>query len=240
MQRPTTTPPSDNNSGSIANLLANLNAYNTSHLSSCDHLKSSIINLTKARRHKQGALLSADRPYTAIDVREELRASLTLTAEYGNDYVQELGSVGEPDLVDEDDADTERICRRRKVEYQLQRYARKSENADVGTKSNAPGSKPNIMQEGLRQRKKGEGSQVDKDPAGGWAEEETMNEFEREEKMLMESDPIDLFGAFPPPALKEAQRRARRALDGYIAAANAAALILHQVQYLENDDVVGK
>ena len=44
------------------------------------------------------------------------------------------------------------------------------------------------------------------------------------------ADPIDLFGAMPPPELRKAQAEAQKALEYYVEAANLVAAIQHLLQ----------
>jgi len=78
-------------------------------------------------------------------------------------------------------------------------------------------------EQGLRQRK----GETEEEKEGWTVVTEHIPE---EGDTLRNMDPITLFDGMPPPALREAQKNARAALEKYIEAANIAALIIKATQ----------
>jgi hypothetical protein len=197
---------------SVINLLSVLDAYFTCHTNGDQCIKSSVFNITKARR-LQGGCIDSDEVsayYSACQVREELlRARAIVTCD---------SSVGE-----EDD----------KFTLSLDGGLKISKNhSSVFVEDDEGVAVDNVLEleqehRGLRQRKKklSSGCEPRKDSEWTEVQEIQQNEFLEEEK-LKNMDPISLFGGFAPPALKEAQKNAKEALSSYVEAANLAAYII--------------
>lgn len=210
-------------------VLSNLDAYYKSQMKSAHELKGLMINLTKARRHKASGSIGKHNPYSSGDVREELRATtrLNMKGELSLSFQVEHNDEDVPSLEDED-SDVEMKCL--PVQFSLLKVDDtkkpiKKENDELGS----------IEREGLRKRKTKDSNSTTpakiSSQSSGWINDEsTLNQFEREEALLLKSDPINLFDAFPPASLRQSQKHARAALDGYINAANALSKILNQIK----------
>lgn len=198
----------DTSPPSVVNVLSILDAYFTCHSNGNQSIKSSMLNITKARR-LQGGCIDCDEMsayYSACHVRDELLRARAMVACKplvddeddrfhltfdGNLKISENDS---PELVDDDSCLVE---------------------------DDVPG------QDGLRRRKKGLSNSEPQKPSEWTAVQEQHHNEGTEEEKLRNMDPITLFGGFAPPALKEAQKNAKQALSSYVEAANLAAYLLN-------------
>jgi len=192
------------------------------------------MNLTKARRHKGSGSVGAFNHFSAKDVREELRASTRVFTldEDGNEIIGD----DVPALLEEEDEEGEeeeegragdkggcKLVTFRLIDANKELKKRREMKLNVVKKS-----------DGVRQRKNSSGAKKDVDnsleqPSSSWTKETFLNKFELEEQLLLESNPISLFGGFPPPSLKSAQINARKSLEGYIKAATLKASLINMM-----------
>jgi len=239
------------NTTQTTKLLTLLQQYEALHTTANDNLKSSIFNITKAR--KFGSSGSVHQQYSPDDVREELRASALLELQ---DDVEVDGNVDdvEPNLVHEDvptsgDDDDAKIsggvskgCEKFVLHLDGMREVSTAEQQTATTgcqqlDDNETVGADNIESDGLRRRRKGKAdgtksssedrSNKDTSDKNKWTiEDETLNETNKEEQRLQSADPINLFGV-PPPALKVAQTNSRYAIAYYVEVANLAREIMN-------------
>lgn len=198
---------------SLVDLLSLFDAYSKTHADASAKMKKSIWNLTKARREKGGFHMGQAIPFSAADVREELRAHALLETLVETDATKIIG--GE------------------KFILHLDGMPKKDEDRDV-TVTNS--DSVDCVSLGLRQRRN-ESSDKKETPDSVWTEENNdyIDPFEEEEKRLGMADPLDLFGGISPPALKMAQKEARGSLQYYIDAANIAVQISALSSDLESE-----
>lgn len=212
---------------SAITVLSLLDSYNATHTTGSQSIKSCVLNITKARQLQGCKIIDGEDTsayYSACQVREELlraRAIVTTSTSDSDDrYSLSLDGllVGETTLGSNMTKDEEFVTEESEV---------------VTEEDNAPNNKG-----GLRHRKKG--SQTEE--TSEWTTTTTMEDqecttndaaAEEEEEMLRSMDPINLFGAFAPPSLKEAQKNAKKALSSYIEAANLAAHLLSLINISE-------
>ena len=208
---------------SAITVLSLLDSYNATHTTGSQSIKSCVLNITKARQLQGCKIIDGEDTsayYSACQVREELLRARAIVTTCTNDSDNDRYSlsldgllVGEKTLGSNLTKDEEFVTEESEV---------------ITEEDNGPNNKS-----GLRHRKKG--SQTEE--TSEWTttttttledQESTMNNAaaEEEEEMLRSIDPINLFGAFAPPALKEAQKNAKKALSSYIEAANLAAHLL--------------
>jgi hypothetical protein len=205
---------------SVINLLSVLDAYFTCHTNGDQSIKSSVFNITKARRLQGGCIDSDEMSayYSACQVREELLRARAIV-------------ICNSSVVEEDD----------KFTLSLDGELKNSKNhSSVLVEDDEGVAIDRVLelehQGGLRQRKKkSSSSEPQKDSEWTEVQEIQQNEFLEEEK-LKNMDPISLFGGFAPPALKEAQKNAKEALSAYVEAANLAAYILSALNSVKNHD----
>lgn len=201
-------PPTENASNDTPRIdaLCLLESYTSSHSAASASAKTALWNLSRARRSRGGFHLGGGGSggLSALDVREELRAKAVLKC---SDLSQSDGSKPrEVDLF---------------TLYPDGLPAAANDSTDGNKELGAGGEHT-----GLRQRKNApKGKKVENESV--WTEE--TPELETEEERLKKSDPIDLFGGLPSPALRTAQTEARKALLSYVEAANLAAEILRIV-----------
>ena len=216
----------------LADLLSKLHEYDTCHKQSCIELKTSFMNLTKARRHKGSGSVGAFNNFSAKDVREELRASTRVFTldEDGNEII---GDDVPALLEDEDEEGEEEERAEDKGGCKLVTFRLIDANKELKKRREM---KLNVVKksDGVRQRKNSNSVKKDVDnspeqPSSSWTKETFLNKFELEEQLLLESNPISLFGGFPPPSLKSAQINARKALEGYIKAATLKASLINMM-----------
>ncbi|KAL7538763.1 hypothetical protein ACHAXR_010340 [Thalassiosira sp. AJA248-18] len=226
-------------------LLTLLHRYESLHSSANDHLKSSIWNITKARRGRAyqgsggGAGGFGGVEYSADDVREELRAQALLEWKEGDG--------DEPTLLNEDSSDDCGVKNhgggpsssgdgrfvlhldgmKAAQQQQQQRGAEDSYQAETITVN--VDDKEN---EGLRRRRGNANStpeQADGETKTNkkWTlvEESATTDINEEEERLRNADPLNLFGV-PPPALRVAQAKSRSAVAYYVEVANLAKEIM--------------
>lgn len=214
-------------------LLTLLHQYETLHSSGDENLKSSIWNITTARRSRGRSFGE----YSVDDVREELRASALLewkTCDGGDDD-------GEPKLVDEEASsdDVKTNCNgggepsvsggRYVLHFDGMKEARqaasKQSSQDENVATKAADNKEN---EGLRRRRGGNNTAEsnEDDATSKWSSEmpKDTSDVDEEEK-LRNADPLNLFGV-PPPALRVAQAKSRSAVAYYVEVANLAREIM--------------
>ena len=191
-------------------LLCLLHQYEALRSEADDNLKSTIWNITKARRGRgfQCSAVGRNVEYTPEDVREEIRAQALL----------ECGTNGnEPELFDEDDPGASGADVGFVLHFDGMKGAllRQQQQLDSGDRSK------DDAHVGLRRRKgKGEACEADgKCIDGDDKERITEKILEEEEERLRNSDPLSLFGV-PPPALRAAQAKSRAAVAYYVEVAN--------------------
>ena len=193
----------------ITDLITHLESYNDSHISGSSSLKSAIWDLNKARRQRGSHIMNiAPTGFSALDIREELRAQTKLICD-----------VNEPALEDDDDCVAPIV----KSNTFTVRYhgtsTKEGEGIETQTKSNP--------KDGMRQRKKGSSTKEDENE-NKWVEETYLD---KEEEKLLNNDPIHWFGG-GNRNLKLAQKHAKESLLSYIAAANKVAEIMQVVNIL--------
>ena len=242
-------------------LLLLLQQYNQLRRIADENIRSSIWNITKARRSASSSSLSStdgNSAYSVNDVREELVATAVL--EYTTPVVSGKDEDDDeerlPNLVadpsdgidDNDDNYKDIVCGERgefvlhfdRMEALLKQKQLQQKNLlmdderDVGdTTTLSPlydVSNNTNINEGLRQRRRGEQKnkdKVDTTRSSEWiAESDHSNEEDILPSTIMQQqqqvnivDPIQLFG-LTPPALRVAQSRSRLALGYYIEVAN--------------------
>jgi hypothetical protein len=232
-------------------LLTLLKQYEALHTTANDNLKSSIFNITKARKFSSSSS-GVHQQYSPDDVREELRASalLELQDDIDDGNVDDI----EPNLVKEDDVpsgdddggakisgEVSKGSKKFVLHLDGMREVAKQQTAPTGCQqlgNNITGV-DNIESEGLRRRRKGKtedtkSSSEDRSnkatsDVNKWTiEDETPNNTSNndEEQSLQSVDPINLFGV-PPPALKVAQTKSRYAIAYYVEVANLAREIMN-------------
>ena len=236
-----TTSTTINNTQTIK-LLTLLQQYEILHTNANDNLKSSIFNITKARKFGSS---SSGQQYSPDDVREELRACalVELQGDIDDGGVVDI----EPNLVKEDDVPSSddgveissggvsNGSRKFVLHLDGMRDVEKQQNAttDCQKLNDKAVGADNIESDGLRRRR---GKAVDTTSSNKatsdinkWTiEDETPNDTSNndEEQRLQSADPINLFGV-PPPALKVAQTKSRYAIAYYVEVANLAREIMN-------------
>jgi len=235
------------NTTQTTKLLTLLQQYEILHTTANDNLKSSIFNITKARKFGSS---SSGQQYSPDDVREELRACALVELQ---DDVEVDGDVDdiEPNLVQEDvsgdDDDGVKISggiskgsRKFVLHLDGMREVEKQQTDTTGCLQidDETIGADNIESDGLRRRRKGktddtisssEDNSSSSDKNKWTIEDETPNDTSNnddEEKRLQSADPINLFGV-PPPALKVAQTKSRYAIAYYVEVANLAREIMN-------------
>ncbi|KAL7501076.1 hypothetical protein ACHAWT_009147 [Skeletonema menzelii] len=218
----------DSNNTPTTTLLTLLHQYSALHNTASTNFKSTLWNITKARRGRGyqsscGPLGTSE--YSVESVREELEATALIE-------VKKSDGKEEPELMDEHDDvnDNNYVTDNLEVNYLLhfdgnegikREAAKKALNNDA---NNEECSNSNSNQEGLRRRKNKGGSNTDESNAAAWIEEEPTIESQK-----ASPDPLQLFGV-PPPALRVAQSHSRDALAYYVEVANVARKIMTIVQ----------
>jgi hypothetical protein len=197
-------------------ILVNLESYSQSHISASSSLKTAIWDLNKARRQRRRNMMGYGHAFSALDVREELRAQTK---------VECLNE--EPSLVD-DDSD-ENV-----VNDHGDSFILCTVDVTNTTKDNVKES--NDDNDGMRHRKSERSKPNTDQKQSKWTEEIIIDE---EEMKLRNTNPLDLFGGgLTPRDLKLAQKHAKESLASYITAANDVAKILKAMQGLKaNIDV---
>mmetsp|Transcript_29942 Transcript_29942/g.89053 ORF Transcript_29942/g.89053 Transcript_29942/m.89053 type:complete len:216 (-) Transcript_29942:1006-1653(-) len=206
VSQPPTEKESSNGQTPRLDTLCLLDSYNTSHSAASSSIKVALWNLSRARRSRGGFHLGGGGSggLSALDVREELRAKAVLSCAE-NSASARAADETKPGKVD-----------------MFTLYPEGIPTTDVSPNEND--NKSTDKSTGLRQRKNAPKGVKDENKSA-WTEE--TPELDTEEQRFRSSDPIDLFGGFPPPALKHAQIEARKALAAYVEAANLAAEIIH-------------
>eukprot|EP00970_Alexandrium_tamarense_P005688 scaffold933_cov190-Alexandrium_tamarense.AAC.8 len=197
-------------------LLTLVHQYQSLHSDANTKLKSSIWNITKARRERgkaSGGGGFGSVPYSAEDVREELRAQALLEVTDGD------GS--EPELVCEDGNGEVEDTKEGGGQFVLHFDGMK----EVGARNNDKYGARHVVStndnDGLRRRGNAATTTTD-DNIDKWTQDITIDD---EEEKLRTSDPLSLFGV-PPPALRLAQSKSRDAVAYYVEVANLAREIL--------------
>lgn len=232
----------DNNTPTTTtNLLTLLDQYSTLHTTASTNFKSSLWNITKARRGRGyqssglGPLGSSE--YSVESVREELEATALIEVITGNNGEEEE----EPELVDEHDDDNNNNavtkikgnCNSSDMNMVLHFDGMEGAKCNIAaTVDNAAITDKNHIQdannpEGLR-RRRNKGGNNDDESTSKWTTEEDQLE-ETQNDLIKPSDPLQLFGV-PPPALRVAQSHSRDALAYYVEVANLAREIMRIVQ----------
>ena len=156
----------------LVDVLSLLDLYSTSHTKASSSLKSTIWNISKARRQKGG--LGVGFSISAFDVREELRAHATLECKCSH----------EPSLADEDSSEKEYSGDSAVADDSFVLNFGCIPKAKESEKSNANAAIKTLDETGLRQRK---GKEETSSSTNTWTEE--THEDEMEEK-LRKQDPI--------------------------------------------------
>lgn len=203
-------------------ILSLLDAYSEIHERGQNDQKDSTWQLTVARRNKgrHGALTNG--VLLPEDVREELRANRVLKS----------GSC-EPLLSDE--TTTASVSKTEKKSTDALPVERLFVLADaIGVGREQTKAEDLVDQDekgttGLRRRK---GGNDDTTQVGDkqWSVEEAQDEEKIQEERLRTTDPLEFFGAMPPPELRKAQIAAQKALGSYVEAANLVAAIQQRLQ----------
>jgi hypothetical protein len=198
-----------------------LDAYSTAHTGASQQLKTSLWNLSKARRQMGGMHLGTSTNFSASNVREELRAKAILTPP-------------EPKLVQEQDG-KDRTIETDPYILSLDGPPNVESGSHYDDKENSNNSHNNAeasSSAGLRQRK---GTKENNAAPSKWTQEQERweEEDEIEEEKLRNADPLHLFAGLPPPSLKAAQSNAREALAGYIDAANLIVALMETLNTQE-------
>jgi hypothetical protein len=219
-------------------VLSLLEAYEAAHDAGNASLKQATWNLYKARHNRggqSGSISNADR-FSAINLRQELRSRVALR-------IQESGEADAPNLQEEsspsretESAETSSSRRLRVLDCftlidKVQEHEQEKGNRKTMKQETADTSEPNEL--GLRRRKTGREEtppSTRKTDAKEWTEE-YEDDIRDEEQQLMETDPLALFGAFPPRELKLVQAEAVKALQAYIQAANLCVALRAQIKY---------
>ena len=191
-------------------LISLLDSYDALHTKASSDLKKSVWNLNKARRQKGGHFLSLNNSFSALHVREELRACARLQCKEGPGVDEDTEGHNKLQEFTRNCVDEDWIFLRLDDQQRENSIEEEFSNGD------------SILSAGLRRRKAGNASEPTEE--SNWSVE-TYEDIA--EERLRQANPIDLFGAFPPKDLKVAQKNARDSLASYIKAANIAAEILH-------------
>ena len=230
-------------------LLTLLKQYEALHTTANDNLKSSIFNITKARKFSSSSS-GVHQQYSPDDVREELRASalLELQDDIDDGNVDDI----EPNLVHEgipssgDDDDVKISCEVSKGSRKFVLHLDGMREVAIAKKEQQTNTTvcqqiddktigaDNIDSDGLRRRRRGKtdgtksSSKATLDTNKWSTEVHTTNDTGNndEESRLQSVDPINLFGV-PPPALKVAQTKSRYAIAYYVEVANLAREIMN-------------
>jgi len=195
----------------IIDLLSLLDEYCSSHGQGSAKLKSCIWNIHKARRQKGGSHLGGNNIYSAMDVREELRARVHLMLTSHTNHVALDGLEGQQDL------ESSQLERESSFVVYMNGEMQKE-----GKDLRASVSIKNSDTDGLRNRKIR--SSIDDKGKPDWSENNVEN---NEEEKLRNADPLQLFGGLTPSSLKHAQQNARESLLAYVETANLVSEILH-------------
>jgi len=148
------------------------------------------------------------KPYSALDIREELRAQTVLECS-----TVERGC--EPELKEEVQEDLDAKVPQLRVgdKFSLHFHGIPVEGQD---------KRSNDKFDGIRQRNTLTSVEIEENIATL-----SLNDLNAEEEKLRNTDPLELLtGGLVPKDLKSAQKNARESLRSYIAAANKAAEIL--------------
>jgi hypothetical protein len=203
---------------SVLEILSLLESYEKIHVQGDDAWKKALWNLYKGRHlRKRNNLSYVSETYcSAADVREDLTPRITLrpnnddgTFSCMEDGVaivtatdEHKNGPGEEDLI-----------------------AIVSSASSAEEEDNLPAlSDENTAEDGLRKRRGA--ATANKETGKEWTVEHNSNNNDDENKGAQQAenqtiDPLELLaGAFPPRELKEAQKRAKQALQCYIEAAN--------------------
>jgi len=192
-----------------------------------------MFDLSRARRVSGGFNMGG--AFCALDLREELRARAVVATR----------SLAEPDLDEEDEGENSEgkgVAEEsgedcvRTFELFPDGIPKKVKKEASSFLSSGDARECNLVDTasvGLRRRKNAS-EQVpvqgeEEERVDQWTEETpalTLDENDDEEGRLRRADPLELFGGLAPPALRSAQAEARRALAGYVEAANLVAEIL--------------
>jgi hypothetical protein len=198
---------------SLLDTLALLGEYSQSHTKGSENVKSCMIHLTKARRSKAASVVIST-AYTTEQLREEFVArAVVTTADHEEKIAPELSSEDATTLEHAEDIEM-------RDTYTLHLNGVPRDTGKSGTGMEATSN--NTSEKGLRQRK-GASDTGDKDKEEWTVVTEHVPE---KDEFLHNIDPITLFDGMPPQALREAQKKAREALEHYVKAANLAAKIL--------------
>jgi len=202
-------------------ILTLLHQYESLHANANDNLKSSIWNITKARRVGGGGSGGfGGVEYSPDDTREELRAQALLEWKEGGNGDSEPKLLNEESSHDDGGSTTGGGGGR----FVLHLDGMKAAQQRAALKeSNNNSMAENKENEGLR-RRRGE-SEGKTNILNKWTSEEANNTIDDEEERLRNVDPLNLFGV-PPPALRVAQAKSRSAIAYYVEVANLAKEIM--------------
>lgn len=211
-------------------LVSLLHRYQSLRGDADDDLKSSVWNITKARRGRSyqagGGFGGVE--FSSDDVREELRAQALLEWRARGDVDED---IDEPRLLDEGSLGDDGVdggAKRESAhgEFVLHfdgmkslREAKQRSGSDA-----AGGAQATQESEGLRRRRGGNRDANEDDRASKWTSERE-DVVDEEERRLRNADPLNLFGV-PPPALRVAQAKSRSAVAYYVEVANLAREIM--------------
>ena len=237
---------------STIDILTLLQQYEALHTAANDTLKSCIFNITKARKVGTSKSCYGDLQYSVDNVREELRAQALL--EEDDNVGDDIDT--EPSLVCEESSAVDSAIEEssggkvskgsnfvlhldgmRNVKQQ-QLAAREGAQEQSSNIDNTPLDNNNVN-EGLRRRYQStavttatqDNNTEDKKSINEWTKEDeptSSNSNNEEEEQLQQqqyTDPLNLFG-IPPPALRVAQAKSRKAIAYFVEVANLAREII--------------
>jgi len=238
-------------------LIILLDAYQSTHTSASINLKQAVWNLHMARHVKGNVPTTGgeQQVYTALNIREELRAQVVVVLEPSKeeemvvevppeltvDTKEEREVDDEIETIKNDSIDWSRIkssnfiLLRRQQQQQGQTVFTETETVSTSSKVTSSSDNPLICDTGLRQRKKKMASVHEKEQNDVWTEEyeELLeNNMDEYEKRLENTNPLHLFGALPPRALKDAQGMMNESLITYVHVANIAREIFHCLEVI--------
>jgi hypothetical protein len=233
----------NNNKTPITDLIVLLNEYNDSHISASSSFKSAIWDLNKARRQRGRNMMSMALAFSALDVREELRAQSVLDVDVDADVDVSTGNDVDVDVdvepsLEDEDGDTFTL------RYNVNGGEEKTTTiTNTSTSATTTTSIGIVGDDGIRQRKKGSLATNNKEGNNNnnnsnknnkWTEE-SVSYIDKEEEKLINTDPLDLFGGgLTPIDLKRASKHAKESLASYIEAANQVSKIMKLVNSIED------
>jgi len=166
--------------------------------------------------------------YTALNIREDLRAQVIVEPKV--DPPSLIPTVDNEDETEVIKNDVDLISSNFILVRRCISTSSAHEKVPISPIQVEEDSDTLLQSTGLRQRKKNDES-IQEEGNNKWTEEHNdlwnlEDEDEEMEKRLQNTDPLHLFGALPPRALRDAQKSAYDSLKKYVDAANIAREIL--------------